>query len=310
MKSLIDACKSKGVHFFYGISPGLDISYSSPRDLRQLKTKLDEIKSLGCSAFALLWDDIDTTLPQDDRGAFRTLAQAHVKVTNEVFEHLGRPLFLTCPVEYCANRADPSLKDSEYLNTLGRGLDKDIKIFWTGSKVVPEFITKDEMIALKEVIRRKPVIWDNLHANDYDQQRMFLGPYSGRDPDIIPHVSGVMTNPNCEYSFNVPAMFTLAAWSHCYDRKTGNINSWNALSAAELSIPHFLEEIRRPTSISKAGGKRQTVSGMSEADRECMEINKSDVELLFHLFWLPHSNGPKAEMLINEFKYLRDQVRA
>ena len=37
------------------------------------------------------------------------------------------------------------------------------------------------------------------HANDYDQQRMFLGPYSGRHPDIIPHLRGVMTNPNCEY---------------------------------------------------------------------------------------------------------------
>ena len=39
------------------------------------------------------------------------------------------------------------------------------------------------------------------HANDYDHQRMFLGPYSGRHPDIIPHLRGVMTNPNCEYRF-------------------------------------------------------------------------------------------------------------
>ncbi len=30
--------------------------------------------------------------------------------------------------------------------------------------------------------------------------------------------------------------------------------------------------------------------------------------MLFHVFWLPHSHGPKAEMLVNEFKYLRDQA--
>lgn len=59
---------------------------------------------MGCDAFALLWDDIDTTLPPEDRHAFESLGHAHVKVTNEVFEHLGRPKFITCPVEYAANR--------------------------------------------------------------------------------------------------------------------------------------------------------------------------------------------------------------
>lgn len=55
------------------------------------------------------------------------------------------------------------------------GLEDDIGIFWTGSMVVSEEITKEEILELSAVIRRKPVLWDNLHANDYDQQRMFLG---------------------------------------------------------------------------------------------------------------------------------------
>ena len=49
------------------------------------------------------------------------------------------------------------------------------------------------------------------HANDYDHQRMFLGPYSGRDPDIIPHLRGVMTNPNCEYRFDVGTLNIITA---------------------------------------------------------------------------------------------------
>ncbi len=68
-----------------------------------------------------------------------------LKVTNEVFEHLGRPLFLTCPVEYSKNRAFPNLKESEYLNTVGAGMDPEIGIFWTGNKVVSETITKEDV---------------------------------------------------------------------------------------------------------------------------------------------------------------------
>ena len=47
---------------------------------------------------------------------------------------------------------------------------------------------------------------------------------------------------------------------------------------------------------------------MSDRDIRNLELNKSDIELLFQLFWLPYSNGPKGELLINEFKFLRDQA--
>ena len=35
------------------------------------------------------------------------------------------------------------------------------------------------------VLRRKPVIWDNFHANDYDIRRIYAGPLGGRDVDIL-----------------------------------------------------------------------------------------------------------------------------
>ena len=199
----MDGCSENDVTFYYGISPGLDMRYSNPKDMVSLKTKLDQLVRIGCKGFAVLWDDIGTQLPSADMEAFNTLADAHVKVCNEVYEHLKRPAFLTCPVEYCADRAQPSVITSPYLNTLGAGLHPSISIFWTGSKVVPEFIYKEEIIELTKVLRRKPLIWDNLHANDYDAHRVFLGPYTGRSPDIIPHLKGVFTNPNCEYSLNI-----------------------------------------------------------------------------------------------------------
>lgn len=43
----------------------------------------------------------------------------------------------------------------------------------------------------------------------------YLGPYSGRSPDLIPKLRGVLTNPNCEYGANFIAIHTLAQWSRC-----------------------------------------------------------------------------------------------
>lgn len=68
---------------------------------------------------------------------------------------------------------------------------------------------------LTQVLQRAPVIWDNLHANDYDQRRLFLGPYQGRSTSLYEHLNGVLTNPNCEYGANYVAIHTLAQWKKC-----------------------------------------------------------------------------------------------
>ena len=47
----------------------------------------------------------------------------------------------------------------------------------------------------------------------YEICLVFLGPYTGRSPDIIQKLRGVMTNPNCEYGANFVAIHSLAAWS-------------------------------------------------------------------------------------------------
>lgn len=81
-----------------------------------------------------------------------------------------------------------------------------------GDKVIPELITKDSIKELGEVLNRKPVIWDNIHANDYDQRRVFLGGYHGRPVELYPFLNGILTNPNCEFEANYIAIHTLGSW--------------------------------------------------------------------------------------------------
>jgi hypothetical protein len=64
---------------------------------------------------------------------------------------------------------------SEYLKTIGAKLAPDIDIMWTGDKVIPKEITVSSLEGITQILKRAPVIWDNEHANDYDQKRIYLG---------------------------------------------------------------------------------------------------------------------------------------
>ncbi|XP_021925094.1 protein O-GlcNAcase isoform X2 [Zootermopsis nevadensis] len=215
LTGLISSARDNGITFYYALSPGLDITYSSTKEMTALKRKLEQVSQFGCTAYALLFDDIEPEMCEADKEVFQSFAYAQVSVSNEVFQHLGQPHFMLCPTQYCAARATPNVQNSEYLNTLGSKLAPEIDIMWTGPKVISRLLTIESIEEITDVLRRPPVIWDNLHANDYDQKRVFLGPYSGRSPDLIPKLRGVLTNPNCEYGANFVAIHTLAQWSRC-----------------------------------------------------------------------------------------------
>lgn len=76
-------------------------------------------------------------------------------------------------------------------------------------------ISPHSIQTLSSVLKRKPVIWDNIHANDYDQRRVFLGPYHGRPTQLYNSVNGILTNPNCEFESNFVAIHTLGTWVRC-----------------------------------------------------------------------------------------------
>lgn len=215
LTGLINSAKEHGIDFYYALSPGLDITYSSSKEVTALKRKLEQVSQFGCEAFALLYDDIEPEMSKPDKEAFQSFAHAQVSVTNEVLSHLNTHKFLFCPTQYCSTRAVPDVKNSDYLNTLGSQLSKEIDILWTGDKVISKTLTIEGIQEITEVLRRPPVIWDNLHANDYDPKRVFLGPYSGRSPELIPFLRGVLTNPNCEYHANTIAITTLGRWAQC-----------------------------------------------------------------------------------------------
>ncbi|XP_047424594.1 protein O-GlcNAcase [Mugil cephalus] len=246
LRTLIAEAQSRGLKFVYALSPGQDIVFSSSCDMTLLKRKLRQVSDLGCQAFAILFDDIDHSMCQADSEAFASFAHAQVTVTNEMYRFLGEPpVFLFCPTEYCGSLCSPSVSKSPYLQTVGEDLLPDINVIWTGSKVISRKLSADCLAEVESVLQRPPLIWDNLHANDYDSRRLFLGPFKGREPQLRSQLRGLLLNPNCEFEANYIPLHTLGSWYRAGGEETKDEEYCpdRALSAA---LHDWMEELNQP----------------------------------------------------------------
>jgi len=269
---LIQACQQRSLRFIYALSPGLDIHYGHETDLDRLKNRFEQMQQLGCRHFAMLFDDIPDRLDTDDIRRWGSLASAQCHVANAMFrwtrERQPDARFLFCPTPYCGRMAGQKLGGENYLPTVGRELLPEIDVFWTGPEIVSGEITVEHIRELQTVLRRKPLIWDNLHANDYDGRRFYCGPYAGREPELRSAVSGLLSNPNTEFPFNFVALHTLAKFVSCD-------GTWDARPAYLAALREWLPRFA-------------TVG---------QPITLEDLVAFCDCYYLPHEDGLAAQSL-------------
>ena len=217
LADMIEACRRRQIRFVYALSPGLDIRYSDQTEIDRICERFEQLQAAGGEHFSLLFDDIPGDLPAEDAARWGSLAAAQCQVANAVFkwtrERAPESRFIFCPTAYCGRMAAQKLGGADYLETVGGELLPGIDIFWTGPNIVSREITTEHAEELQAVLKRKPLIWDNLHANDYDGRRFFCGPYSGRRPELRQHVAGLLSNPNNELPLNFVPLRSLAAFA-------------------------------------------------------------------------------------------------
>jgi len=276
---MIRACGQRSIRFIYALSPGLDIRYSGETELILLKKRFEQMLALGCRHFALLFDDIPDHMAPEDMKAFGSFASAQSQVANALFRWTRQrspdARFLFCPTAYCGQMAKGKLGGQGYLSAIGRELLPEIDVFWTGPEIISRKITVAHVRQLQDILRRKPLIWDNLHANDYDGRRFYCGPYAGRPPELRSEVSGLLSNPNNEFPLNYVPLRTLAQFVSCQ-------GEWNArqayLSAMREWLPRFAT-IGPPVTLE-------------------------DLVLFGDCYYLPHEEGPEAETLYEHARSL------
>lgn len=272
LRALIANAQQRGVTFIYALGPGLDVRYSDPADFEHLTKRLGQMHALGCRDFALLFDDIPDRMSAEDQAHWKSFAAAQCALTNRLFawarEREPAGTFHFCPTPYCGRMAARGLGGPGYLETVGRELAPEIEIFWTG----PEIISREIPLAhLQEVtawLRRKPTLWDNLHANDYDGHRFYCGPFAGRPPELRDAVAGILTNPNTEFPLNFIPLRTTAEFA----RGRG---PWDPREAYLRALRDWLPE------FATTGAP----------------ITFEDLLLLADAYYLPHEDGPEARTL-------------
>lgn len=190
--ALVERGERAAVRVGFAISPGLSIAYASADDRAALVAKLRAFREQGVRFFGLALDDVPSELVHaGDRQAFDSLAEAHVALAHEVAEGLGPETTLwVVPTDYLG------VETTDYLETLGRALDPEIEVGWTGRTVVSPTVTAAEAAARSATLRRPPLLWDNVPVADGPMRPMLhLGPYAGREPGLAVHASGVLLNP-------------------------------------------------------------------------------------------------------------------
>ncbi|MDG1890160.1 MAG: beta-N-acetylglucosaminidase domain-containing protein [Verrucomicrobiota bacterium] len=238
LKDLIQACQARGIRFVYALSPGLDMAYAQASDLETLQRRLEQVRQLGGRDFALLFDDIPDVMRAEDRSTYGSFAKAQCHVTNAVYRSLQEKSpgarFLFCPTPYCGRMQQAGLGGEDYLGQVGRILDPGIEIFWTGPEIISSHLSMGHVEGLTQLLRRPPLIWDNLHANDYDGRRFYCGPYSGRPLELRQAVRGILHNPNNEAPLNYVPWKTLSDYVHAdtdWDPRTSYLRAmegWHA----------------------------------------------------------------------------------
>jgi protein O-GlcNAcase/histone acetyltransferase len=275
LRDLADAAAKRKVDFMVAIAPCLDVVYSDARDLLALKRRLDQLLDFGITRFVLLFDDIPSVMAPEDEAAFPSFAVAQCHFANAAFAHVRirapEATMLFCPTEYCGAFAGRDVPASAYLGTLGKELDPDIGIFWTGPDIVSKSISADSLREIGRVLRRKPVIWENFHANDYDIRRVHAGPLGGRKAEILGLIDGIITNPNNEFEANFVPVHTTGAFAKGMDDEASALKA--ALAAWR---PRFRLAFSEP-------GKT---------------LGIDDVRLLVELFYQPFRCGPEIEDLL------------
>ncbi|MFF0748821.1 beta-N-acetylglucosaminidase domain-containing protein [Streptomyces sp. NPDC004267] len=219
-RELAARAEANHVTLAWAVAPAQAMCLSSDGDVAALNRKIDAMWALGVRAFQLQFQDVSYSewSCDDDADAFGSgpgaAARAHARVANAVAAHLrvtypGAATLSLVPTEYYQDGA------TDYRTALAGALDARVEVAWTGVGVVPRTITGGELAGARGALRHPLVTMDNYPVNDYAQDRLFLGPTTGREPAAAVGSAGYLATAMEQAAASRVALFTTAdfAWN-------------------------------------------------------------------------------------------------
>lgn len=231
-RALAERARANHVTLAWAVSPGQALCFSSQEDRRALLRKADAMWALGVRGFQLQFRDVSYSEWHCDADADaygdgpQAAARAQADVANALAAHLAErhgaavPLSLL-PTEYYQDGA------TDFRGELARVLDRGVEVAWTGVGVVPGEITGRQIADARAALQHPLLTMDDYPVNDFAEDRIFLGPYSGREPAVATASAGLLATAMRQPAASRIALFTVAdyAWNpRGYDRAA----SWRA----------------------------------------------------------------------------------
>ena len=260
LAELVREGERHGVEVAYAIAPGLDVCYSKPAELKALVAKCEQVRRVGVRSVQLLWDDVEHELncPEDDErygGAERPSGAAQCELSNAFREAFPQPgPLVVCPMGYAGTG------DSAYRRSFSADLHPEIVVYWTGPEVVSLGITREALnTAVARFRGHTLLLWDNYPVNDFEPERLFLGPLLGRDPRLdTASCAGLIANAMVQAVPSKLALATVADWTRepaaydplrSYERALGAYGAEVVAALRELAASPA--DVRRPADLAE-----------------------------------------------------------
>jgi hypothetical protein len=217
LSGTIDTAVNRGLEFIYGISPW---QFGSG-DSGTLRSKAERAIDAGATGIAVLFDDIPGR-------ADTSLAVRQLQLAEEALEGFDCAVYL-CPSIYCMELLD-KYDGGEYLAAWRDNMPRDWHSFWTGDGVISKELDKNSLTAAEKLLGGKPIIWDNLLADDYSLRRIYLAGLEGR----IPEGYSYFLNPSSCFPVALHSVYMLleaSGVSCCWPSELGNMpEAWDIIS--------------------------------------------------------------------------------
>ncbi|MFD3516804.1 beta-N-acetylglucosaminidase domain-containing protein [Streptomyces sp. NPDC058657] len=217
---LAEHARRNHVSLGWAVAPGQAMCMSDERDVQALARKVDSMWALGVRVFQLQFQDVSYSEWHcgQDADVFgsgpEAAARAHARVASAVARHLAErhpgsePLSMM-PTEFYQSGA------TAYRRALAAELDPRVQVAWTGVGAVPRTISGRELVTTRAAFGHPLVTMDNYPVNDYAPGRIFLGPYTGREPAVASRSAALLSNAMEQPSASRIPLFTAAdfAWN-------------------------------------------------------------------------------------------------
>lgn len=200
-----------GVEFCYSIGSGVSINYASEEDFHLITAKYKAFYDIGVRHFMIMLDDIAAEFNhEEERLMFNSYAGAHVYTANRLLYWL-KSLDKSCRLSLCPTDYHGRAPFSDYIHELGKGLDQEIDIFYTGPEICSETISEQDTAEFAAAIQRRPIIWDNYPVNDLAMtSEMHIGPITGRESSLPKVCKGFIVNTMSQAEASKIALLTFA----------------------------------------------------------------------------------------------------